>query len=374
MTLTVGAICAGYGGLELALSHAGVDHTLGWVSEIDATACAVLAERFSTVPNLGDINHAEPEPVDIITAGFPCQDISVAGRGRGLDGERSGLWWRIRDVVGDLRPRFVLLENVARIRRLGGPEVIGSLAAIGYDCRWVHVRAADIGAPHRRERWFCLAWDVDGPGLEGIRPRGATTEPRGDAADTDGAGWVEPFTITGRGGAAVAAADRSTAPDADGMAGSPTGKRPAGFGQRDGRRRQRTNPSTHHTVADTDSRRRETGGGDATIGDQQLRGDADRRNLSTFGRYAAAVTRWEQLTRPAPVPSINGMLNPRFVEWMMGLPESWVCGVPAIAGQTRLFESDATDETAANLLRCLGNGVVPQQAAAALKILTYKRE
>ena len=107
----------------------------------------------------------DPPPVDLITAGFPCQDISVAGRQAGLNGHRSRLWWRICDVIGHLRPRFVLLENVAAILTTGGPEVVGSLTAMGYDTRWGIVRASDVGAPHRRARWFCIA-DTDGSRLE----------------------------------------------------------------------------------------------------------------------------------------------------------------------------------------------------------------
>jgi DNA (cytosine-5)-methyltransferase 1 len=100
--------------------------------------------------------------VDIIYGGFPCQDISVAGRGRGLDGERSGLFYEIARLVGEIRPRFVFLENVPAIRSRGGAEIVGDLARLGYDCRWDVLSAYDVGAPHLRERWWILAYTTSG--------------------------------------------------------------------------------------------------------------------------------------------------------------------------------------------------------------------
>jgi DNA (cytosine-5)-methyltransferase 1 len=94
---------------------------------------------------------------DIIYGGFPCQDISVAGCGRGLDGERSGLFFEVERLIGAIRPRFVFLENVPAIRTRGADVVVGKLAGLGYDCRWDLLSAYDVGAPHERERWFLLA-------------------------------------------------------------------------------------------------------------------------------------------------------------------------------------------------------------------------
>jgi DNA (cytosine-5)-methyltransferase 1 len=96
-------------------------------------------------------------PVDIIFGGFPCQDLSCAGRGAGLAGERSGLFFEIMRLAGELRPRFVFLENVPAIRTRGAAAVGAELARLGYDCRWDHLSAYDMGAPHLRDRWFCLA-------------------------------------------------------------------------------------------------------------------------------------------------------------------------------------------------------------------------
>jgi DNA (cytosine-5)-methyltransferase 1 len=98
-----------------------------------------------------------PISPDIIYGGFPCQDISVAGLGAGLEGERSGLFFEISRLVCEIQPAFVFLENVPAIRTRGGERVVKELATLGYDCRWDYLSAFDMGAPHRRERWFLLA-------------------------------------------------------------------------------------------------------------------------------------------------------------------------------------------------------------------------
>jgi DNA (cytosine-5)-methyltransferase 1 len=95
--------------------------------------------------------------IDIIFGGFPCQDLSVAGRGKGLAGERSGLFFEIARLIRECQPRFVFLENVPAIRTRGGERVVKELASLGYDCRWTTLSAASVGAPHKRERWFLLA-------------------------------------------------------------------------------------------------------------------------------------------------------------------------------------------------------------------------
>lgn len=97
--------------------------------------------------------------VDCIAGGFPCQDVSIAGKGAGLEGERSGLWWEMLRTVRLVRPRYVLVENVAALRFRGMGEVLGSLAESGYDAEWNSLRAEQFGAPHRRERVFIVAND-----------------------------------------------------------------------------------------------------------------------------------------------------------------------------------------------------------------------
>lgn len=159
--LRIGSLCTGYGGLDLAVM-AVLDAALAWCAEADRHASTVLAARYPQVPNLGDltcVDWAAVPRVDLVTAGFPCQDISTAGRGAGIEkGTRSGLWTHIAEALGQLRPGYVLVENVAALRARGLGRVLADLAALGYDTQWTSLRASDIGAAHRRDRLFVLAW------------------------------------------------------------------------------------------------------------------------------------------------------------------------------------------------------------------------
>lgn len=159
---TVGSLFSGIGGLELGLERTGGFKTI-WQSEIDAYASAVLKRHWPDVPNLGDItkvNWNEVEKPDLICGGFPCQDISLAGKGAGIkEGTRSGLWKEYHKALCFLRPRLVLVENVSAFSFRGLLEVLGDLAQIGYDAEWFTLRASDVGAPHKRERLFILASD-----------------------------------------------------------------------------------------------------------------------------------------------------------------------------------------------------------------------
>ena len=103
--------------------------------------------------------------IDILYGGFPCQDISVAGTGKGLAGKRSGLVFELLRLCEETKPAFIFLENVPGIRTRGGEQVGKALAALGYDCRWDIVSALEVGAPHKRERWFLLA-HAHGPRLQ----------------------------------------------------------------------------------------------------------------------------------------------------------------------------------------------------------------
>jgi len=163
--MRLGSLCTGYGGLDHAVAaHYGAD--LAWVSEVDKDCCTLLAARFPNVPNLGDlttVDWSQVEAVDIVCAGFPCQPFSHAGKRLGGDDERA-IFSFIEDCIGVLRPGVVVLENVAGLLTLGGPAVVGSLAALGYHARWGVVRASDAFAPHRRARWFCVARVADSCG------------------------------------------------------------------------------------------------------------------------------------------------------------------------------------------------------------------
>jgi DNA (cytosine-5)-methyltransferase 1 len=157
-------LCAGYGGLGIAVEALTGDKVTV-VAEVHPAACKVMATRFPDAPNIGDIRfqswtHLVGE-VDTLTAGFPCQDISNAGRRVGIKGERSGIWFNVADAIRVLRPRHVYLENVGALRNRGLESVLASLSEIGYNAEWASVRASDVGAPHHRDRWFCVAAPAD---------------------------------------------------------------------------------------------------------------------------------------------------------------------------------------------------------------------
>ena len=155
----IGSLCTGYGGLDLAVELV-LGGRLAWYAETDRHASTVLEHHWPGVPNLGDIRIVDwtrVEPVDVLTAGFPCQDISNAGKRAGITGIHSSLWTSIVDGVRALRPPLVFVENVAALLRRGFDVVAADLAALGYDTSWLCLRASDIRAAHRRDRLFLLA-------------------------------------------------------------------------------------------------------------------------------------------------------------------------------------------------------------------------
>jgi DNA (cytosine-5)-methyltransferase 1 len=174
---------SGIGGLSLALEP--------WVRPIaycenDRYAQAVLLSRMrsgelATAPIWDDVSTLQGDVlgrwIDIIYGGFPCQDISVAGRGAGLEGERSGLFLHVARLAKEIEPTFIFLENVPAIRTRGLGVVIEHLAGLGFDCRWTTVSAAEVGAPHLRKRWFMLAAHAERVKLW-QQPRGSGGESR----------------------------------------------------------------------------------------------------------------------------------------------------------------------------------------------------
>jgi len=156
--LTIGSLFSGIGGLELGLERAGLGRVV-WQCEQDAWCRQVLARhwpdavRYDDVTTMG-LDGEEVEHVDVLCGGFPCQDISTAGAGAGLDGARSGLFFELMRVVRLVRPWIVVLENVAALVARGLERVVGALVEAGYDVTWAVVSAASVGAPHLRERVF----------------------------------------------------------------------------------------------------------------------------------------------------------------------------------------------------------------------------
>ncbi|MFG3046310.1 DNA cytosine methyltransferase [Streptomyces sp. NPDC048241] len=292
MTLRIGSVCTGYGGLDMAVQQV-FGGELAWVSDIDPGACQIIRHRMPGVPNLGDLtttDWTQVEPVDIFCGGYPCQPFSLAGELKGTADDRH-IWPFIARALRVLRPRVAVFENVANHLRIGFDTVLADLASLGFDAEWSLVQADEIGAPHQRRRLFVYATATD------------TTDLRHHWSGR---------TRDGRHGPA----DHGLAPaDANGS----------------GRR-----PQQRHIPA----------------------GEPD----PAWGRFGPAVRRWAvEVGRPAPwATDDRGRLNPVFVEWMMGLPAGHVTDVP---GLTRTAQ-----------LKALGNRVVPQQAAAALRLLADRAE
>ncbi|MFD5537664.1 DNA cytosine methyltransferase [Streptomyces sp. NPDC127079] len=298
------------------------------------------------------------------------------------DGTRSGLWLHVVRAIETLNPCLVVIENVrglltspagspgdvepcpwclgdtagqSAVRALGA--VLGSLADLGFDARWCVLRASDVGAPHRRERIFLAAWpsgritaaqDADQqPGGQRGQPAPGETQAGRPRPEPGGRGRVAPAHPEGLGRHQGLAqpAPRQWGPD-PALGGSAPAAHPGCSTHTHGRSVEGCHGrDPAHAVAASAVVRGSFGhGGRAEI----------------WGPYTAAITRWEHATRPAPRPTDDaGRLNPRFVEWMQGLPPGWVTGTPGLGRPAQLT--------------ALGNGVVPQQAARALRILAPPR-
>ena len=154
---------SGIGGFSLGLERAGM--TTVAFCEIDKKAQQVLRKHWPNVPIFEDVCTLTKElldergiTIDVICGGFPCQDISLAGKGAGIEGERSGLWTEYARIISELRPKFVIVENVSALLSRGLDRVLGDLAEIGYDAEWHCISASAVGAPHRRDRVWIIAY------------------------------------------------------------------------------------------------------------------------------------------------------------------------------------------------------------------------
>lgn len=372
VTFTVGSLCTGYGGLELAAEAMFGDVDVRFVSDIDSALDAFYDRRYPGVPNVGDIT-ADPdlEPVDIVTAGFPCQPFSTAGHKKGTDDVRF-IWPHIAAAIGrmDPRPRLLLLENVPGLLTTNGGDamarVVSDLAGLGYMGSYGLARASDVGACHQRRRLFIAAWSADTPrpGPQGSRPE---VDPRQGASTPGERGNVEPprrdprprcptpHPDSDRDGTEVHAADdrRRDRPDETPLPVREGHVHPTHpLKDRGGtiptpRAADATSGPDHARV---DRRATHGSGGDdlTTFVDKRL-------NPDTWHHYTQAITLHTQtIGRPPPPPNLENtrLLNPAFVEWMMMLPPGWVTH-PDIA------------LTRTQALRILGNGVVPPQATHA---------
>ncbi|WP_418154112.1 DNA cytosine methyltransferase [Actinoalloteichus caeruleus] len=419
----LGSLCTGYGGLDLGVLAAFGSGRVAWVADPNPHVTRILASRLPDAPNHGDLRHinwAQVEPVEVLVAGFPCQDISAAGNRAGIEkGTRSGLWTDIMAGLRVLRPLLLIVENVAALRwRTGGlHRVLGDLAEAGYDALWRSVRAAEVGAAHRRERVFLLAWPclpkgcgMPSPRVEALRlrrlvqshqlrernptsvsaahstatnsdcprceelhssrsHRRSCTVGRSTATGDDNplsfgeGGNLPPLSDPAVPGPASAhTAWRDGSPET--LANTPSNRRHEGMPGAAWFQGRPDAPVSGHPTnppAGTSIPRRYQGRGNLLAGVAPGRATTQVGSASLdWGVYDAAIRRWEAvLGRPAPQPTEVGnhgrpVLAPTFVEHLMGLPSGWVTDL---------------DLPRTAQLRALGNGVVPQQAAYAVSLL-----
>ncbi|MCX4610713.1 DNA cytosine methyltransferase [Streptomyces mirabilis] len=353
------ALCAGYGGLEAAI-RAGIGGQVAAFAENDPYAASVFAAHHPGVPNLGDITAVDWHQVrdlyrpDVVGAGFPCRNISNAGRKDGIHGQWSRVWKNVAQAVGVLRPRLVFLENVAALRSRGLDVVAQDLAALGYDARWTCLRAGDpeIGAPHPRDRWFAIAHPADADPHHLGRHWRPRHQPQAQGRD-------EPAHR--RHASAGAAGSVSLLP-------TPAARDwKSGASNLLGRNARPLNEVVVNLLPTPKVSDGPHGGPNQrdTSGRYYLPGQAvrldDRWVASDGTDYGPAIRRWEHVTgRTAPCPTEPGTrgnrrLSPAFAEWLMGLPAGWVTAVPDIPRKEQL--------------KILGNGVIPQQAHHAYGLL-----
>jgi DNA (cytosine-5)-methyltransferase 1 len=168
-TVNIGSLFAGIGGFELgakwALDKEKIPHRTLWQVEQNKFCQSILKKHWPDAQIFDDVKtvgaHNLPR-VDILMGGFPCQDISVAGHKKGVkNGKKSILWFDMARVISDLRPPYVVIENVSNIIRLGGVRVVSDLAKIGYSTEWTIISAKEFNLPHLRKRWFCIAADAN---------------------------------------------------------------------------------------------------------------------------------------------------------------------------------------------------------------------
>ena len=319
--MKIGSLCSGYGGLDMAV-EAYFDAETVWMCDNDKYASIVIKERWG-LPNLGNLKEVDwttVQPIDILTAGYPCQPFSNAGLRKGANDERH-IWPNIKKIISQLRPRIVILENVRGHLTLGFKEVLKDLTQIGYDSKWSIVRASDVGAPHRRERLFIIAKPTDSNGFRG-NFRGQDQE------------WNQGQSQFELSQCSETIADTNC--EAHNKL----------------RRASRGIPESAGQIingSDRNEYRSSTSLVTNSNGNEQQRNGTTQKLGSRFNSQS------EMRLQRTPNPlDMNNKLNAAFVEYMMGLPVGWVTDL---------------DISRSQQLKLLGNGVVPQQAYYALGLL-----
>lgn len=330
MSCTIGSLFTGCGGLDMGVEAALGEARKVWVCDVESGPRKLLAFRSPTLPNLGDVakvDWGQVEPVDVLVGGSPCQDLSLAGGRAGMrPGTRSGLWESMLQAIDVLRPHLIIWENV--YGALSAPAFSLLESRSGY--LGVHGHGPVLRAAGRvlgdlaglgYDAWWTIvrASDVGAPHR---RARLFLA-----ASDADREPWYQRWQPT---------------------PGETTCRRTLAEPCGCDREELRLLPTP--TSSQMDGRKSSGFSGSGSFYDLVQAG------REGFAPYLPAIRRWEKTTRPAPDPLDGGRLSTRFVEWMMGLPEGWTTSPQAAL-------------TRREQLRILGNGVVPQQATYALRLL-----
>lgn len=393
------SLCTGYGGIDLALETVLGAHTVA-VADIDPGAVKILNHRYPGTPNLGDITTTNWSRwvghVDVISGGTPCQDLSHAGRRAGMtEGTRSNLWVAMREAIATIRPALVVWENVrgaysaaadsevepctgcvgdpingTLLRALG--RVLGDLSSLGYDTCWYGLRASDVGAAHHRYRVFVFAWptntasdtwrlihgngrqdhaDSERGGLPGWTPDPQRRPGHGTPAARIGevpSRLMPTPTVTARDNrsASPGAAFRPSLEHLVPMLPTPKATDDHHSSPADLNRNAPGMRSIGQVLPTPSAYSAERGGSqdnEAVLQDWREYEPAILRQEAAFGRLAPLPTEPGKTGKPR--------LSARFSEWLMGLPDGWITDTPGI--------------TRNEALKAAGNGVVPQQCAAA---------
>lgn len=307
---TIGSLCTGYGGLDMAVEAYFQAETL-WTAEFDKYASLIVNERIKK-PNLGDltkIDWQEIQPIDILTAGYPCQPFSHAGNRKGINDQRH-IFPYIAKAIEVLRPSIIVLENVRGHLTLGFEEVLATLTQLGYDAKWQIVRASEVGAPHQRARLFIVAY----PSEFGCESQLCDSKSE------------KPFN--------------SITSNADGCPCEKSRRTDRGLLEKSKEIINRANRSVNGCCSEN-----------AQHSSSEFKSHDGQMQKLGFGSIARCKMHLQDI--PTSLDS-KGRLNPQFVEYMMGLPKGWVTDL----------ELSRTQQ-----LKILGNGVVPQQAYYALEQL-----
>jgi DNA (cytosine-5)-methyltransferase 1 len=322
----IGSLCSGYGGLDMAVEAYFQAETI-WMCDNDKYASIVIKERWG-LPNLGNLKEVDwttVEPIDILTAGYPCQPFSQAGQRKGANDERH-IWPNIKEIISQLRPCIVILENVRGHLSLGFKEVLKDLTEIRYNAKWSIVRASDVGAPHRRERLFVIAKPSNSNGFRG-NLRGQDEEWNQRKSQFEPSECSK--TITDSPG--------------KGLQGSCW----EGYGFEQGSS-SLTNTNDPRGIWESQESSR---GLDSRTSTHSNRNEQQgNRPTQRLGSRFNSQSEMRLQRTPNPL-DINNKLNATFVEYMMGLPVGWVTDL---------------DISRSQQLKLLGNGVVPQQAYKAI--------